>query len=42
MMAAIGKIERFAKPDQLVAYVGLNPSVHQSGDGRAYHGRITN
>ncbi len=41
MMAAIGKIERFAKPDQLVAYVGLNPSVHQSGDGRAYHGRIT-
>ncbi len=40
-MAAIGKIERFDKPDKLAAYIGLNPSVHQSGDGPAYHGRIT-
>ena len=40
LMAAIGQIERFNKPDQLAAYVGLNPSVHQSGDGPAYHGRI--
>lgn len=41
LMAAIGKIERFDNPDKLVAYIGLNPSVHQSGDGPAHHGRIT-
>jgi transposase len=41
LMAAIGKIERFDSPDRLVAYIGLNPSVHQSGNGLAYHGRIT-
>ena len=28
MMAAIGHIERFASPQQLVSYFGLNPSVH--------------
>jgi transposase len=41
MMAAIGRIDRFAAPENLVAYLGLNPSVRQSGDGRADHGRIT-
>jgi transposase len=41
LMAAIGKIERFDRPEKLAAYIGLNPSVHQSGDGPAYHGRIT-
>ena len=41
VMAAIGKIERFDNPDKLVAYIGLNPSVHQSGDCPAHHGRIT-
>ena len=41
MMAAIGRINRFAAPEKLVAYLGLNPSVRQSGDGRAHHGRIT-
>jgi transposase len=41
LMAAIGNIERFDKPEKLAAYIGLNPSVHQSGDGPAYHGRIT-
>lgn len=41
LMAAIGTIERFETPDKLVAYIGLNPSVHQSGDGVAHHGRIT-
>ena len=40
LMAAIGQIERFHKPDQLASYVGLNPTVYQSGDGPAYHGRI--
>jgi transposase len=41
LLAAIGSIERFASPDKLVAYLGLNPSVHQSGEGRPRHGRIT-
>src|SRR3954470_19824749 len=41
LMAAIGPVERFAGPNHLVAYLGLNPSVHQSGDGRPRHGRIT-
>jgi transposase len=41
LMAAIGPIDRFAGPDRLVAYLGLNPSVHQSGQGRPRHGRIT-
>lgn len=39
--AAIGDIRRFATPQKLVAYLGLNPSVRQSGEGPAYHGRIT-
>ena len=41
LIAAIGDVERFAKPEQLVGYLGLNPSVRQSGPGPAYHGRIT-
>lgn len=41
LMAAIGTIERFDRPEKLVAYIGLNPSVYQSGDGPAHHGRIT-
>jgi transposase len=41
LTAAIGPIERFEKPDQLVSYIGLNPSVHQSGEGPARHGRTT-
>jgi transposase len=28
LMAAIGKIERFDKPEKLAASIGLNPSVH--------------
>ncbi len=36
VMAAIGRIDRFASADHLVAYIGLNPSVRQSGDGPAY------
>lgn len=39
--AAIGDIGRFSDPQKLVAYLGLNPSVRQSGEGPAYHGRIT-
>src|SRR3546814_3766184 len=41
MMAAIGDVTRFTEPRRLVSYLGLNPSVHQSGPGPAYHGRIT-
>jgi transposase len=41
LLAAIGPVDRFAGPDKLVAYLGLNPSVRQSGEGRPRHGRIT-
>lgn len=39
--AAIGDVRRFPEPQKLVGYLGLNPSVRQSGEGPAYHGRIT-
>ncbi len=39
--AAIGDIRRFASPQKLVSYLGLNPSVYQSGEVPAQHGRIT-
>ncbi len=41
LKAAIGNIERFASPQKLVSYFGLNPSVRQSGLAPAQHGRIT-
>jgi transposase len=41
LVAAIGDVERFEAPQKLVSYLGLNPSVRQSGPGPAYHGRIT-
>jgi transposase len=41
LVAAIGDIQRFEAPQKLVSYLGLNPSVRQSGPGPAYHGRIT-
>ena len=41
LLAAIGPIARFEEPDKLVSYLGLNPTVHQSGEGRARHGRIS-
>ena len=41
LVAAIGNITRFASPQQLVSYLGLHPSVRQSGPGPAQHGRIT-
>ena len=39
--ASIGDIRRFAAPAKLVGYLGLNPSVRQSGEGPAYQGRTT-
>jgi transposase len=41
IVAAIGEVTRFDEPQKLVSYLGLNPSVRQSGPGPAYHGRIT-
>src|SRR4051794_41878584 len=41
LKAAIGDIGRFESPQKLVSYLGLNPSVRQSGPGPAYLGRIT-
>jgi transposase len=41
IVAAIGEPERFGSPQKLVGYLGLNPSVRQSGPGPAHHGRIT-
>ncbi|MDQ4072488.1 MAG: IS110 family transposase [Actinomycetota bacterium] len=41
VVAAIGDVERFATPRQLVGYLGLDPRVRQSGEGPARHGRIS-
>jgi transposase len=41
VVAAIGDVHRFASPEKLVSYVGLNPRVRQSGLGLAQHGRIS-
>jgi transposase len=41
IVAAIGDAGRFEQSQKLVSYLGLNPSVRQSGLGPAYHGRIT-
>jgi len=39
IVARIGPINRFASPEQLIAYAGLAPGVQQS-DGTRRHGRI--
>jgi transposase len=41
LMAAIGDVRRFPSARHLVAYLGLNPQVHQSGSEPARHGRIS-
>jgi transposase len=41
IIAAIGDINRFNSPEKLVSYLGLNPSIRQSGPGPVHHGRIT-
>ena len=33
IVAAVGDFSRFDTPDKLVCYLGLNPSVRQSGNG---------
>jgi transposase len=41
LMAAVGDIHRFPTPRHLVGYLGLHPSIRQSGSARARHGRTT-
>ena len=41
IVAAIGDAGRSETAEKLVSYLGLNPSVRQSGSGPAHHGRIT-
>ena len=41
LVAEIGEVSRFSSAEKLVSYFGLNPRVRQSGDSRAYHGRIS-
>jgi len=41
LLSAIGDIKRFPKPEKLVSYFGLNPSVYQSGLQPAIHGHIS-
>jgi transposase len=40
-MAAVGDVSRFPTPRKLVAYLGLDPRVRQSGESAARHGRIS-
>jgi transposase len=41
IVAAVGDFTRFDDADKLVAYVGLNPKVRQSGNSAPVHGRIS-
>ena len=41
IIAEIGNINRFSKAKSLVAYVGIDPNVYQSGDNDGLHLRIT-
>lgn len=41
LAVVIGDIGRFPTPGRLVAYLGLDPRVSQSGNDRARHGRIS-
>jgi transposase len=41
IVAAVGDFTRFPDPDKLVASVGLNPKVRQSGNAAPVHGRIS-
>lgn len=41
ILGEIGSIERFERPEQLVAFAGLDASVHQSGDFNSSRTRIS-
>jgi transposase len=40
-MATVGEIRRFPSTRKLIAYLGLDPKVSQSGSGPATHGRVS-
>lgn len=40
LVAVIGDVRRFATSRHLVGYLGLHPTVSQSGNGAARHGRL--
>lgn len=41
LLAVIGDVRRFTRPNRLVGYLGLDPRVRQSGDRPAYTGHIS-
>ncbi|MBI4759122.1 MAG: IS110 family transposase [Chloroflexi bacterium] len=41
ILGEIGDINRFASPDKLVAYAGLDPSVYETGEFVAKHAHIS-
>jgi len=41
LVAAIGEVERFDNPRKLTSYLGLDPTVRQSGSEPAKHGKIS-
>lgn len=41
LLAVIGPIERFSRPNKLVGYLGLDPTVRQSGERPARTGHIS-
>ncbi|MDQ3879623.1 MAG: transposase, partial [Chloroflexota bacterium] len=41
LVATIGEVERFDDPRKLTSYLGLDPTVRQSGSEPAQHGRIS-
>jgi transposase len=41
LVAVIGDVRRFPTSRQLVGYLGLHPTIRQSGNGPARHGRLS-
>src|SRR5699024_12572001 len=41
ILGEIGSIERFERPEQLVAFSGLDASVHQSGDFNSHRTQLS-
>ena len=41
LAAVIGDVRRFATARHLVGYLGLHPTIRQSGNGPARHGRVS-
>ena len=41
ILGEISEISRFSHPSKVLAFAGLNPSVHQSGNFKANHARMS-